>query len=318
MASALPLIFISHITHEAKIALLLKDYLERSFPGGVEVFASSDYSSIQTGTPPFRAIIASLTRAAVFIVLLSEGALERRWINFESGFAYSRMHSGYDPNLKILPLAIRSQDLNVGGPLSELQVRRLHDDQTLKILLHDIGAHLNLRHKRTGRTIFLRTLGDVEQDLQNQDVRIKPVLTPDSQGRWNLIFDLVSPSQQPRRIKRIWAAVPDFIVDRTNDQRSEPDVKKSKERHGNEMYLTKELRPQISSGRGLPLRGTELPLYFGREISPRELAAPRFLLHDWAQERFQDRVVLHSAEADGQSSTVIRTLLLDIYQDFER
>jgi hypothetical protein len=44
-----PLIFISHITEEREIAFALKQLIEASFLGMMEVFVSSDPTSIELG-----------------------------------------------------------------------------------------------------------------------------------------------------------------------------------------------------------------------------------------------------------------------------
>jgi hypothetical protein len=44
-----PILFISHITEEKQVALALKSRLEKAFLGMVDIFASSDPSSIKLG-----------------------------------------------------------------------------------------------------------------------------------------------------------------------------------------------------------------------------------------------------------------------------
>ena len=45
-----PIVFISHITEEAELALKLKELIESSFLEMIEVFVSSDETSISAGS----------------------------------------------------------------------------------------------------------------------------------------------------------------------------------------------------------------------------------------------------------------------------
>lgn len=209
-------IFISHTTQEAEIAQLLKDLFLRAFGPSVTVFVSSDTATIGTGTRQFDAIIDGLGRASVFVVLLSEFSVERRWINFETGIAFARERWGLNgPNLKLIPLAIRSQQPNVGSPLNQLQVRALNDDAVVKDVLKDIAKHLGISAKPVGRTIFRRKLDAIEQSLQERTIHLEAVVSPNSRVDDELVVDLKYNGRQALRLERVWVAIPHAILHRT-------------------------------------------------------------------------------------------------------
>ena len=78
-------IFISHASSEASIALALKAALVKGFGSVIEVFVSSDEQSIQAGVP-FTATIHSAIRSASYgLFLLSPESIKRPWILIEFG-----------------------------------------------------------------------------------------------------------------------------------------------------------------------------------------------------------------------------------------
>jgi hypothetical protein len=83
-----PVVFISHITQETKLATLIQDHIEETFIGQIEVFVSSDGKSIQPGTRWLNTISANLQAAEVMLVLCSTPSIKRPWINFEAGAAW--------------------------------------------------------------------------------------------------------------------------------------------------------------------------------------------------------------------------------------
>lgn len=80
-----PVIFLSHFSQEAGIALALKVTLEEAFLGMVEVFVSSDGKSIPKGQDFPATIRAAITNATYGIVLLSPDSVSRPWVNIEFG-----------------------------------------------------------------------------------------------------------------------------------------------------------------------------------------------------------------------------------------
>jgi hypothetical protein len=123
------LVFVSHITREADLAAVLKAALDAAFLGALEVFVSSDASSIRGGARWLDRITAALTRCKVEIILLSAASLDRPWINFESG-------AGWVRGIPVIPVfhsGLTARDLR--PPLSMLQGLRLTDPEALETML---------------------------------------------------------------------------------------------------------------------------------------------------------------------------------------
>ena len=132
-------VFISHISDEKAVAAKLKSLVRQVFGKDFSVFVSSDYVSIPGGEPWFAKIVQSLKSVEVVLVLLSEHSSDSRWINFEAGI-------GLGAEAKVIPIVFRNFDKgDVGLPLSELQVRSLHDPLDVRALLDDIANRIGLR-----------------------------------------------------------------------------------------------------------------------------------------------------------------------------
>ncbi len=134
-----PLVFISHINEEQKLALLFKDLVEKHFLGLIDTFVSSDGESIAMGQKWLNDITAALKRCCVEIVLCSPESVKRPWINFEAGAGWVRdvpvvplCHSGMIPD-------------SLPTPLNALQAGRASETATMKfvfsVLAKAIGAN---------------------------------------------------------------------------------------------------------------------------------------------------------------------------------
>jgi hypothetical protein len=80
-------IFISHISEESVIAKTLKAFLQRIFSNDIDIFVSSDYSSVSGGDFWFTHIIEQLRLSQVVLVLISKDSAHRasvlhRFANF--------------------------------------------------------------------------------------------------------------------------------------------------------------------------------------------------------------------------------------------
>lgn len=115
------LIFLSHIHEESDLARLIKHALEEEFSGFVEVFVSSDGTSIPAGSNFLKRIEDGLLGCIGAIYLISPTSVKRNWINFELGAVWIRnimnlrdskseiptlpvCHSGMTPNELPAPL----------------------------------------------------------------------------------------------------------------------------------------------------------------------------------------------------------------------
>jgi TIR domain len=106
-----PLVFLSHISEEAELAGLFKAEIERAFLGMIDVFVSSDTSSISVGKNWLDRITEGLRSAEAILILCSPVSIARPWINFEAGAGWARgiavaplCHSGLRPVQLPLPL----------------------------------------------------------------------------------------------------------------------------------------------------------------------------------------------------------------------
>lgn len=82
--------FISHASGESELAKLLKDRIESDFLGVIDVFVSSDGTSLVAGTQWLEDVKLRLRDADFYIVLCSQHSVDRPWINIELGAALTR------------------------------------------------------------------------------------------------------------------------------------------------------------------------------------------------------------------------------------
>ena len=83
-------ILISHVSEEALIALLLKDFIESTFLGQFEVLLGSNISDIGVGDKWLVELDGSLTSAELLLVLCSPKSIRQPWIHFEFGCAWTK------------------------------------------------------------------------------------------------------------------------------------------------------------------------------------------------------------------------------------
>ena len=83
-------IFISHISEEASVATLLKEWFESTFPASVTVFVSSDPTSLPAGVRWLELLEVELAKTDLLITLFSPASVDRHWITFEAGSAWIR------------------------------------------------------------------------------------------------------------------------------------------------------------------------------------------------------------------------------------
>ncbi len=138
MTVSKPIVFISHITEEKEIAIKIKELIESSLLGAVNVFVSSEQQSISMGSNWLRNVSEALNSCVYTIVLCSPFSIERPWINFETGASWVRgieiaplCHSGLTPAL--LP-----------PPLNLLQGDLLSSDTVMEKLLGSIAKKIGL------------------------------------------------------------------------------------------------------------------------------------------------------------------------------
>lgn len=127
-------VFLSHIHEESIVAKVLKDWIESTFSGQIEVFVSSDIKDVPAGSRWLSEIDSALTSSSLFVMLCSPTSISRSWINFEAGCAWTKKvplmpvcHSGMLKNLLPSPISTFQA--------IEIESRRFVDDffESLKI-----------------------------------------------------------------------------------------------------------------------------------------------------------------------------------------
>jgi hypothetical protein len=121
-------IFISHISDEAEMAQWLKSRLDADFLGGLDIFVSSDRSTIEAGRRWLDEVHKALKSADLQIVLCSQASVGRPWVNFEAGAVWLRdipvipvCHSGLRPEALPVPLSmLEGISLSEPGGLAKL------------------------------------------------------------------------------------------------------------------------------------------------------------------------------------------------------
>ena len=73
--SAKPVIFLSHISAEAKLAIAFKEAIETSFLGMVELFVSSETATISLGANWLNRVTSGLRSAQAMLFFVAQQAL---------------------------------------------------------------------------------------------------------------------------------------------------------------------------------------------------------------------------------------------------
>jgi hypothetical protein len=134
-----PKLFISHISTEAELAQLLKQSISTDFLNLVEVFDSSDGTTIRAGSKWLDEVSGALAKAKIEIVLCSHESVRRPWVNFEAG-------AGWIRGIRVIPvchLGMRPTDLPV--PLSMLQALDASKGSGIRALYEAIAQELDMQ-----------------------------------------------------------------------------------------------------------------------------------------------------------------------------
>jgi hypothetical protein len=131
-------VFISHASGEAPLAEILQQHIAKDFIGLVEVFVSSDGTSIAVGDHWLDGVVAALQSADIYAVLCSQHSIERRWINIEMGAALARSR----PIIPICHTDLSPAQLQ--RPLEDSQAIQASDPDGLRRLYgrlaHELGS----------------------------------------------------------------------------------------------------------------------------------------------------------------------------------
>ena len=153
-----PYVFISHITQESVLAELFKSQIAQDFLGMIDVFVSSDGTSISVGSKWLNDIDAALKNAKVEVIICSVDSVSRPWINFEAG-------AGWVKGIPIVPVChtgLRPVDLPI--PLNMLQGIEATDTTGLERMYALLAKQLGCTPPKQSFTKFVKSVQTFEHD----------------------------------------------------------------------------------------------------------------------------------------------------------
>ena len=148
-------VFISHIAEEAALASVLKNWVESTFLGQVDVFVNEH--DISSGEQWFQRLGEELTDAKAMLVLCSERSVSAPWINFEAG-------AGHVKGIPVIPICyagVRKDALP--PPLLFFQGLDVGADDFGVKVIGDLAQHLG--YARTPRIRHEDMTADVREAL---------------------------------------------------------------------------------------------------------------------------------------------------------
>jgi len=156
-----PKIFISHITEEAELAIVLKQFIEKKFLKTLDVFASSHEESVKLGDDWLGTIKISLNESKLIIILCSPISVVRPWINFEAG-------AGWLKNIPIIPLCHSGLTPgNLPVPINSFQGGILSDSGDIKKLFQRIAEILDIETPDSNDTDFFKITEEFQLQITN-------------------------------------------------------------------------------------------------------------------------------------------------------
>jgi hypothetical protein len=133
-----PIIFISHIHEEEPCANALEKVLRKALLGALDIFNTSNRTSIAAGDPWRDKIVEMLKRAASVLVIASPNSVSSPWVNFEAGGAWV---SG----TRVIPCCIKGMTpSSLPAPLSHLQALDLSSPEDLHLLINHLAEGAGL------------------------------------------------------------------------------------------------------------------------------------------------------------------------------
>jgi hypothetical protein len=165
-------IFLSHITVESTLADALRKHLVRDFIGLVDVFESCDRLSIPAGTKWLSEVTQALHRANLHLILCSQEATQRPWIQFEAGAAHLR-------GIPIIPLChsgLTGAQLPV--PLSEYEGVQICEPDGLIALYRSIANALESSTPDIDFQAFGKEMASLEAEYMKQQTLTTTGVSP--------------------------------------------------------------------------------------------------------------------------------------------
>ncbi len=131
-----PVIFISHISEEVRLAVIFEQHMAADFLNLIEVFVFSDTEIISAGKNWLTSIDTALRNACIELILCSKASIKRPWINFEDG-------AGWMSGIPVVPVCqteLRPRDLPM--PFSVLQALEANQESSLREIYELVAKKL--------------------------------------------------------------------------------------------------------------------------------------------------------------------------------
>jgi hypothetical protein len=175
-------VFLSHISEEALVASVLKEWIESSLDRDVHL--SGEAENINLGKKRLAEVDGALGEAQIVLLLCSDRSIGRPWINFESGCAWFKRV----PVIAACHCGCAPADLP--PPLGSFQAFDLTDVASCQALLETLGKHL--KRKRVPRI-------DCDQMIAELKAAMDPDFVPES--RATQVDDVEEPvAELPREV----------------------------------------------------------------------------------------------------------------------
>ena len=195
-------IFISHISEEKSLALVLKDWLESTFLGQCKVFVSSDPDDIPAGTKWLDKINNALDDSKLLVILYSPQSKLRPWINFEAG-------CGWTKNIPIMPICHSGLKAGeIGAPISSFQGLEIESKDFARNFFGAIAKHggfsktpriasdqflkeLNIAIREVEHVLSREQSVEQENSLSEEQIKILQRLAKDEDSGGNGIDEML-------------------------------------------------------------------------------------------------------------------------------
>lgn len=129
-----PLVFISHIHEDRRIATALEATIVEALLGGVDVFNAFDRESLVIGDPWREVIIDRLKSCRALLVIATPESVASPWVNFESGGAWLAGN-------RVIPCCVKGMTpASLPAPLRDLQAINLAAPDDLKNLIEYLAS----------------------------------------------------------------------------------------------------------------------------------------------------------------------------------
>ncbi len=176
------LVFISHITEEKEIAVALKALVEATFLNMIDVFVSSDPTSIKMGRKWLDEITHALKTCAVEIILASPESVTRPWINFEGG-------SGWIRDIPVIPLCHSGMvPPKLPPPLSALQAATATEESELALVFPVLAEAIGCSLPNVDFAPFMNIVVEFERESREfqRMTKTTPIATTDGLSQHEL------------------------------------------------------------------------------------------------------------------------------------